>query len=82
MKFLSKFYLYSGLAKQKIDLDKTFDITKAEAVEALKCDKNWPVCLFDFTYKNKVPEFFVFKAERSTYNIFDNHFNNEGEVKV
>jgi hypothetical protein len=74
VKFLNKFYLYSGLAKQKSDKDKTFDITKAEAVEALTCDHKWPVCLFDFTYKNKVPEFFVFKTERSTYKLDFGYF--------
>jgi hypothetical protein len=55
-------------------ISKGFDITKAESIEALRCDKNWPVCLFDFTYKNKVPEYFVFRVDSSKYQIMNNHF--------
>lgn len=51
-----------------------FDITKTEHIEALKCNHKWPVCLFDFTYKNKVPEYFSFRVETSRYEIIQDHF--------
>ena len=28
------------------------------------CDKEWPVCLFDFTFKSKVPTQIVLKIAR------------------
>ena len=73
VKFLNKFYLYTGISKQ-IDHSKTFDITKSECIEALRCDQSWPVCLFDFTCKNRVPEFFCYRVEPSSYKIIDDYF--------
>ena len=26
------------------------------------CDPSWPICLYDFTYKNKIPNHFCFKV--------------------
>lgn len=43
-------------------------------IELLTCDKKWPVCLFDFTYKNKVPDYFVFRVDKSTYELRENYF--------
>ena len=40
----------------------------------LTCDKKWPVCLFDFTYKNKVPEFFAFRVTPNSYSVRDDYF--------
>ena len=74
VKFLNKFYLYTGIAKQ-MDPSKGFDITKSECVEALTCDRRWPVCLFDFTIKNRVPEYFAFRVDQSAYTIIENHFS-------
>ena len=50
-----------------------FDINRVECVNELRCDPSWPVCLFDFTYKNKVPEFFLFRADPSTFTIIDDY---------
>lgn len=43
-------------------------------VDLLKCDKKWSICLLDFTYKNKVPEFFVFRVDPKNYHIIDDYF--------
>lgn len=53
---------------------KGFDISKSEHLEALRCDKKWPVCLFDFTYKNKVPEYFAFRVDSTSYQINKDYF--------
>jgi hypothetical protein len=79
IKFLNKFYMYTGIAKQ-MDNNKTFDITKTECIEALNCDQSWPVCLFDFTYKNRVPEYFAFRVDSSSYKIIDNYFNTSSDL--
>jgi hypothetical protein len=36
-----------------------------ELMTIFNCDPSWPICLFDFTYKNKVPHYFCFKVNRS-----------------
>eukprot|EP00347_Sterkiella_histriomuscorum_P004415 403360549 len=77
VKFLNKFYLYNGIAKQMDQKIKCFDINKTEHIEALRCDKKWPVCLFDFTYKNKVPEYFAFRADSKSYSIQKDYFYGE-----
>lgn len=43
-------------------------------MKKLTCDHKWQVCLLDFTYKNKVPEYFVFRVATTNYNIIDNYF--------
>ncbi len=72
VKFLNKFYLYSGIAKST-EREKQFDINKNECVDELRCNPRWPVCLFDYTYKNKVPEYFIFRVDPSTYTIIDDY---------
>ncbi len=57
-----------------MDKTKTFDINKSECVEALTCHKSWPVCLFDYTYKNKVPEYFAIRVKSSSYTVIENYF--------
>ncbi len=76
VKFLNKFYLYSGFAKQ-MDQLRTFDITKSECIESLTCDRKWPVCLFDFPYKNRVPEYFAYRVDQSSYFINENYFSSD-----
>jgi len=71
IKFLNKFYLYTGFSKQ-MDNMKGFDVTKKECIDALKCDHSWSVCLLDFTYKNKVPEYFVFRT--ASYTLINDYF--------
>jgi hypothetical protein len=48
-------------------------MNKFETFEALTCDRNWPVCLFDFTYKNKIPEYFIYCVDSSSYRIQDDY---------
>jgi hypothetical protein len=41
-----------------------------------KCKPEWPICLYDFTYKNKIPNYFCFRIEEDlTSKIIDNYFN-------
>jgi hypothetical protein len=74
--FLNKFYLYCGFARTA-EYRKEYECGKQDIHEILKCDKQWPVCLFDFTYKNKVPDYFVYRVEKSSYHIRENYFYSE-----
>jgi hypothetical protein len=54
------------------------DLFEKELMDIFNCDTNWPICLFDFTYKNKVPNYVAFKIERPLNEcIIDNYIGEE-----
>jgi ribosomal protein S21 len=73
-KFLNKFYLYTGIVKNHLNKKETETTQGMEYIELLTCDKRWQVCMLDFTYKNQVPEFFVFRTDPSTRVVINNYF--------
>lgn len=81
LNFINKFFLYNGLSKfneQHEIFYKSMDLFEKELMEIFNCDTSWPICLFDFTYKNKVPNFVIFKIERElTECIIDNYMGEE-----
>lgn len=34
---------------------KALDQYENEVMKIFNCDTTWPLCLYDFTYKNKIP---------------------------
>ena len=46
-------------------------------LQSFRCDPKWPVCLFDFTFKNKTPEFLCYKTGPDSFDqlIVANHFS-------
>ena len=49
-------------------------------LQSFNCDPNWPVCLFDFTFKNKMPEFFCFKIGNKTLDNYITDWNHFGPI--
>jgi len=47
------------------------------------CNPDWPVCIFDFTFKNRNPNFLTFKVKRglSDY-IIPNYFQATAEPQL
>ena len=43
-----------------------------DLIESMNCDHNWPVCLFDFTYKNTISDYFAFRVKK--FNVINDHF--------
>ena len=44
-------------------------------MDIFNCDPKWPICLFDFTYKNKVPNHLCFKVGGDLTDLIkDNYF--------
>jgi hypothetical protein len=44
-------------------------------MEVFNCSPEWPICLFDFTVKQKCPNMFVLRMlEPLTFFIKDNYF--------
>ncbi|CDW77765.1 gtpase-activating protein [Stylonychia lemnae] len=44
------------------------------AISEYKCDMEWPICLYDFTFKVIYPQFFCYKVDRNhviEWNYFD-----------
>lgn len=68
VEFLEKFALYKGLTfyKDRENLVKTEQTKYKSANERqimadFNCDSTWPVCLFDFSFKSKIPSFLSFR---------------------
>ena len=40
----------------------------------MDCSQQWPVCLYDFTYKNKCSSFFSFRVQSSPQ-LIDDYFS-------
>ena len=42
------------------------------------CNPEWPVCLYDFSFKNRVPNYFCFKvAKNLNQYVLHNYFFND-----
>lgn len=58
-----------------------------EVMKVFECDPSWPLCLYDFTYKNKIPQFLCFKTSADPPVIIEDYFNmdtlsNPSPVKI
>jgi hypothetical protein len=61
IKFLNRFFLFSGLSKIKHE----YKASKGESLEEVivknfSCNPKWPVCLYDFTYKIICEQYFLY----------------------
>ena len=47
-------------------------------MKMFRCSPEWPICLYDFTFKNKNPSYLCFKvADPLNYYVFDEYFFSE-----
>lgn len=54
------------------------DQFEKDLMQIFTCNPEWPICLFDFTFKNKVPNFFNFRIKKCLNKcIIDNYFTDE-----
>ena len=74
-KFLNKFFLYSGLIKQKSHVELNSD-KNGNFEEELVCQSvwnpEWPICLYDFLYKDRIKNYFWLKTD--TISVVDDYF--------
>ncbi|CDW84002.1 tbc1 domain family member 2b [Stylonychia lemnae] len=49
---------------------------ESQAVHNYKCDCSWPICLYDFTFKQIYPQFFCFKTAEDIH-IVPDHFSTQ-----
>lgn len=64
MQTINKFYLQGGIdANADYSGDaKSVEQMQYDIIQRFDCKPSWPICLFDFTYKNKVPQYFAFRT--------------------
>lgn len=43
-------------------------------MRVFNCSPDWPICLFDFTYKNKIPNFITMTVSNDTPRIIEEYF--------
>ncbi|CDW83411.1 gtpase-activating protein [Stylonychia lemnae] len=86
--FINRFYLYPGLHKF-YNLNENSQQLSCQNVEQFNnklfnyfhCDPKWPVCLYDYTYKNKIPNYLCFKiaSELTQFIKTDYFYPNQNE---
>jgi hypothetical protein len=47
-------------------------------MKIFNCDTEWPLCLYDFTYKNKIPQYLCFRTSSDPPYIIEEYFYPEG----
>ena len=53
--------------------------SQSDLIDYITCNKNWPICFFDFPFQNKLPSHFVFKVKEYPGYIHQNYFYGEEE---
>jgi len=92
MKFLSNFSQYNGLVMYyKLLEPRTEEIQNAyniisssigvyekQLMAVYNCSPEWPVCLYDFSHKNRVPNYICLKVKKSlNEHIIANYFTQD-----
>jgi hypothetical protein len=77
-KFLNMFYLYSGFVKKYLqqceDECASMDQYRQDTIDIITCNHKWPVCTLDFSYKNKISEYFIFRVVTGSYTVIDDYY--------
>jgi hypothetical protein len=49
-----------------------------DIITVFKCDQRWPICAYDFVFKNRIPRFTVFRVEAAlTSLVIEEYFSQE-----
>ena len=53
----------------------SLDKYERDLMRIFNCNPEWPVCLFDFSFKNKTPSFVTFKVEGNLESyVFEDYY--------
>ena len=63
------------MVSKKMKKDKKKGYDQKEVFEELNCCHNWQMCLFDYSYKNKLPEYFVFIEKKISSYVKESFFD-------
>lgn len=68
--FLNKFYLFPGLASSLEGGEaRTLDEREQDIIKVFTCDPRWPVCAYDFVFKNRIPRYIALRVEKSLVSL-------------
>lgn len=70
---MSKFMLYAGLSYGSDREFKNLEEVEEKLMKGFNCDPSWPICLYDYTFKNKIPTYLMLRVgpPLTTYLISD-----------
>jgi len=64
-------------------VNSNLDARESELMKVFNCNPEWPVCLYDFTFKNKSVQFLTMKATRSLkHYIVEDYIPLKGKVST
>ena len=65
LQMINKFYLQGGMdpSGEFAGDKKSMEQMQTDLINKFDCNSSWPICLFDFTYKNKIPTYFCVRAQ-------------------
>ena len=63
-------------------INSNLDHREHELMKIFDCNPEWPICLFDFTFKNKQIQFLTMKARKNLkdYIVEGDYFKTNGTV--
>jgi len=83
IKFLNWFYLFSGISRLKCEgQEKTCNEEgfEDEIVDNFECNPEWPICLYDFTYKNRCGDALAYQVQEMP-ELMEDYFERIDEPK-
>ena len=80
VRFLNKFFLFSSISKFQHNQVKNIKTVEEHIVNNFDCNPRWPVCLYDFTFKNQCSQFINYRQAYKPQPI-ENYFDMIDESK-
>lgn len=75
---MNKFYLFLGLAATIEGEVKGLNEREQEVIEVFTCDPRWPICAYDFVFKNRIPSYTALRVEAQLESFrIDDYFSFE-----
>lgn len=72
VKLLNKFFLLNrAMRRYKNDAVVDLDEANLQLSNKIKCSMHWPICLYDFTVRTRITNYFVFKVAKPVKVISD-----------
>ncbi|CAI2382423.1 unnamed protein product [Moneuplotes crassus] len=83
VKILNKFFFLNKAIRLNKNKDTNFDYDNADdrlSCNEIKCNINWPLCLYDFTIRTKICNFFIFRVSKPV-RIIPDYFSDDLKLK-
>ena len=74
----------NGVSKEKAmeQFCRPLDKYELEVMSIFNCNKDWPICLYDFTYKTKIPEYIALRTSSGPIAFMDNYMDNPNQNEM